>query len=58
MGWTNSHFHEFIIKKVRYGQTGDEADEINEFYGVDIKEESEAILSEVMQTRSRFLYSL
>jgi hypothetical protein len=56
MGWTNSHFHEFIIKKVRYGQTGDEADEINEFYGVDIKEESEAILSEVMQTRSRFLY--
>ncbi len=60
MGWTGGHMHEFIIKKVRYGQTDDEADdeadEINEFYGVEIKEESEVILSEVMQTRSRFLY--
>jgi hypothetical protein len=56
MGWTNSHMHEFTIKKVRYGQTDDEADEVNEFYGVEIKEESAVILSEVLQTRSRFLY--
>ena len=56
MGWTGSHMHEFIIKKVRYGQTDDEAGELNEFYGVEIKEESEAILSEVMHARSRFLY--
>ncbi|MHB1581501.1 MAG: plasmid pRiA4b ORF-3 family protein [Acidithiobacillus sp.] len=38
MGWTGSHMHEFIIKKVRYGQTDEEMDEVNEFYGVEIKD--------------------
>lgn len=56
MGWTNSHPHEFIIKKVHYGETTDETDELGAFFGNEMREESEVILSEVIHSRSRFLY--
>ncbi|MBU2854860.1 plasmid pRiA4b ORF-3 family protein [Acidithiobacillus ferriphilus] len=56
MGWSNCHMHEFIIKKIHYGETSDETDELGAFFGNEMREESEVILSEVIHSRSRFLY--
>ena len=56
MGWTNSHMHEFVIKKVRYRETNEELDAENAFWGVEVREESEVTLTQVMHSRSRFLY--
>lgn len=57
MGWEHCHPYEFIIKRIHYGETSQEIDDLFDFLGATkLRDVSEVILSEVIHSRSRFLY--